>query len=83
MYGQTIESQLENAQTRLASMLKAIRDNMAKGALDVPAINAFLEGDILQRMVRLNGKIVCESKVKAGAVAEICKETFAAAQTLL
>jgi hypothetical protein len=46
LYGQTVEYQLENAETRIRQMLKNVRDSMKAGATDVGSIKAFLDFEI-------------------------------------
>ncbi|RDW77105.1 hypothetical protein BP6252_05158 [Coleophoma cylindrospora] len=73
LYGQTVEYQLENAETRIRRMLKTVRDSMKAGATDVAAIKAFLDFEITA-MSHLNKEIVPENMVKMGSVADICEE---------
>jgi hypothetical protein len=76
LYGQTIEYQLENAESRIRQMLKNVRDSMKAGATDVKLIKSFLDFEI-NTLSHLNNEIVEESLVKKGHLAEVCREASA------
>lgn len=65
LYGQTIEYQLENAETRIRQMLKNVRESMKAGATDVQSIKAFLDFEI-KTMSHLQDEIVDEALVVKG-----------------
>jgi hypothetical protein len=71
LYGQTVEYQLENAETRIRHMLRNIRDSMKAGATDVKSIKSFLDFEI-QTLSHLNEEIVEEDKVRKGHLKEVC-----------
>jgi len=73
LYGQTVEYQLENAESRLRMMLKTIRDSMKAGATDARSIKTFLDYEI-NSLSHLNNQIVEESLVQKGHLAEVCEE---------
>lgn len=73
LYGQAVEYQLENAETRIHQMLKNVRDSMKAGATDVASIKAFLEFEI-QTMQHLNNEVVEESAVQKGHLADVCAD---------
>jgi hypothetical protein len=73
LYGQTVEYQLENAETRIRHMLKNIRDSMKAGATDVKAIKSFLEFEI-NALTHLNKEIVEEHLVAKGHLKEVCED---------
>ncbi|KUJ22391.1 uncharacterized protein LY89DRAFT_606913 [Mollisia scopiformis] len=73
LYGQAVEYQLENAETRIRQMLKNVRDSMKAGATDVQAIKSFLDFEI-KTLSRLDGEIVDEAMVKKGSLADVCAE---------
>jgi hypothetical protein len=75
LYGQTVEYQLENAEARIRSMLKNVRESMKAGATDVKAIKSFLDFEIAA-FTHLNKEIVEEDKVTKGALAEVCEESM-------
>lgn len=71
LYGQAVEYQLENAETRIRHMLKSIRDSMKAGATDVKSIKSFLEFEI-KTLSHLNGEIVEEDRVRKGSMEGAC-----------
>ena len=73
LYGQTVEYQLENAESRIRHMLKAVRDSMKAGATDVKTIKSFLDFEI-NALSRLNKEIIDESLVQKGVLAAVCEE---------
>ncbi|KAH7364270.1 hypothetical protein BKA65DRAFT_388856 [Rhexocercosporidium sp. MPI-PUGE-AT-0058] len=73
LYGQTVEYNLENAESRIRHMLKNVRDCMKAGATDVQSIKSFLDFEI-KTLTHLNSEIVDESLVKKGSLAEVCEE---------
>ncbi|TAQ90472.1 hypothetical protein B7494_g1200 [Chlorociboria aeruginascens] len=73
LYGQTIEYQLENAESRIRRMLKRVRDSMKAGATDVSSIKSFLDFEI-NTLLHLNQEIVDESLVVKGHLAGVCDE---------
>lgn len=73
LYGQTVEYNLENAESRIRQMLKNVRDSMKAGATDVQSIKSFLEFEIKQ-LSHLNKEIVDEALVKKGSLADVCEE---------
>lgn len=73
LYGQTVEYQLENAESRIRQMLKNVRDSMKAGATDVKSIKSFLDCEI-ETLSHLNKEIVDESLVQKGHLAEVCEE---------
>lgn len=73
LYGQTVEYQLENAESRVRAMLKTIRDGMKAGATDVKEIKRFLAFEI-ESLGRLNNEILEESLVKMGCLEDVCDE---------
>ena len=73
LYGQTMEYQLENAESRIREMLKKVRDGMKAGATDVRSIKSFLDFEV-NTLSHLNTEIVEESMVQMGHLAEICEE---------
>lgn len=73
LYGQTVEYQLENTESRLRMMLKTIRDSMKAGATDAKSIKTFLDYEI-NSLSHLNNQIVEESLVQKGHLAEVCEE---------
>ncbi|CZR50692.1 uncharacterized protein PAC_00566 [Phialocephala subalpina] len=73
LYGQAVEYQLENAESRIRQMLKNVRDSMKAGATDVQAIKSFLDFEI-KTLSHLDKEIVDESLVKKGCLAEVCVE---------
>jgi hypothetical protein len=76
LYGQTIEYQLENAESRIRQMLKNVRESMKAGATDVRAIKTFLEFEI-KTLNHLNDEIVDEAFVQKGHLAEVCADAGA------
>jgi hypothetical protein len=72
LYGQAVEYQLENAETRIRHMLRNIRDSMKAGATDVKSIKSFLDFEI-QTLSHLNEEIVEEDKVQKGHLKEVCR----------
>lgn len=73
LYGQTVEYQLENAESRIRQMLKNVRDSMKAGATDVKSIKSFLDCEI-ETLSHLNREIVDESLVQKGRLSDICEE---------
>jgi hypothetical protein len=73
LYGQTVEYQLENAESRIRQMLKSVRESMKSGATDVESIKSFLNFEI-KTLSHLNDEIVEESKVPKGHLKEVCSE---------
>lgn len=73
LYGQTVEYQLENAESRIRGMLKKVRDSMKAGATDVKSIKSFLDFEV-DTLTHLNTEIVEESLVQMGHLAEVCEE---------
>ncbi|KAB8302837.1 hypothetical protein EYC80_006176 [Monilinia laxa] len=73
LYGQTVEYQLENAEARIRTMLKEIRDSMKASAINAKAIKTFLDFEINQ-LTHLNKEIVDESLVKMGELGEVCAD---------
>ncbi|KAE8452104.1 hypothetical protein EG329_001571 [Mollisiaceae sp. DMI_Dod_QoI] len=73
LYGQAVEYQLENAESRIRQMLKNVRDSMKAGATDVQAIKSFLDFEI-KTLSHLDKEIVDEALVKKGCLAEVCEE---------
>ncbi len=73
LYGQTVEYQLENAESRIRRMLRHVRDSMKAGATDVGSIKTFLDFEI-ETLTHLNKEIVEESLVQKGCLKEVCKE---------
>jgi hypothetical protein len=73
LYGQTVEYQLENAESRIRGMLKRVRDSMKAGATDVRSIKSFLDFEV-DTLTHLNTEIVEESMVQKGRLAEVCEE---------
>ena len=73
LYGQTVEYQLENAESRIRQMLKNIRDSMKAGTVDAKSIKSFLDFEI-QALSHLNNEIIEESLVQKGHLAEVCAE---------
>ncbi|KAL2064752.1 hypothetical protein VTL71DRAFT_3890 [Oculimacula yallundae] len=73
LYGQTVEYNLENAESRIRHMLKNVRDSMKAGSTDVQSIKSFLEFEI-KTLMHLDKEIVDEKLVKKGALAEVCEE---------
>lgn len=73
LYGQAVEYQLENAESRIRQMLKNVRDSMKAGATDVEAIKTFLDFEI-NALSRLDREIVDEALVKKGCLAEVCAD---------
>jgi hypothetical protein len=73
LYGQTVEYQLENAESRIRQMLKNIREAMKAGALDVKSIKSFLDCEI-QTLSHLNQEIVDESLVQKGHLSDVCQD---------
>lgn len=73
LYGQTVEYQLENAESRIRNMLKQVRDSMKAGGTDVTSIKSFLDFEI-EAMSHLNKEIVDESFVQMGCLKEVCKD---------
>ena len=73
LYGQTVEYQLENAESRIRHMLRNVRDSMKAGATDVQSIKSFLDFEI-KTLSHLNKEIVDESLVQKGRLAEVCEE---------
>lgn len=71
LYGQTVEYQLENAESRIRQMLKNVRESMKAGATDVRSIKSFLDFEI-NTLSHLNKEIVDEAMVKKGCVSEVC-----------
>ncbi|ESZ98847.1 hypothetical protein SBOR_0705 [Sclerotinia borealis F-4128] len=71
LYGQTVEYQLENAEARIRSMLKELRDSMKAGATTAKAITSFLDFEINQ-LTHLNKEIIDESLVKMGELEVLC-----------
>lgn len=65
LYGQAVEYQLENAEARIRTMLKQVRDSMKAGATNVHAIKSFLDFEI-KTLSHLNEEIVEEDKVQKG-----------------
>jgi hypothetical protein len=73
LYGQTVEYQLENAESRIRHMLKNIRDAMKAGATDVKSIKSFLDFEITT-LSHLNREIVEEHMVQKGHLKEVCQD---------
>ncbi len=73
LYGQAVEYQLENAESRIRDMLRNVRESMKAGATDVQSIKSFLDFEI-KTLSHLNKEIVAESMVKKGFVGEACVE---------
>ncbi|KAI9650145.1 hypothetical protein NHQ30_000158 [Ciborinia camelliae] len=73
LYGQTVEYQLENAEARIRTMLKELRDSMKAGATNAKTIKTFLDFEIGQ-LTHLNNEIVDESLVKMGSLEEVCAD---------
>jgi hypothetical protein len=73
LYGQTVEYQLENAESRIRHMLKNVRDSMKAGATDVKSIKLFLDFEI-RTFTHLNKQIVEEHMVQKGHLSEVCEE---------
>ncbi|CAL3964284.1 hypothetical protein PZA11_001679 [Diplocarpon coronariae] len=73
LYGQTVEYNLENAESRIRQMLKNVRDSMKAGATDVHSIKSFLEFEI-KTLTHLNMEIIDESLVRKGSLADVCEE---------
>lgn len=73
LYGQTVEYNLENAESRIRHMLKHVRDSMKAGATNVNSIKSFLDFEI-ETLSRLNHELVDESLVKKGSLGDICEE---------
>jgi hypothetical protein len=73
LYGQAVEYQLENAETRIRHMLKSIRDSMKAGTTDVMAIKSFLDFEI-RTLSHLNGEIVEEDRVRKGFLKDVCHD---------
>ncbi len=73
LYGQTLEYQLENAESRIRDMLKNVRDSMKAGAVDVKAIKSFLDFEI-KTLTHLNTEIVEESDVVMGYLSDVCPQ---------
>jgi hypothetical protein len=73
LYNQTVEYQLENAESRIRQMLKNVRDSMKAGATDVKSIKSFLDFEI-NTLSHLNQEIVEENLVQKGHLAEVCEE---------
>ncbi|TVY80386.1 hypothetical protein LSUE1_G003412 [Lachnellula suecica] len=73
LYGQAMEYQLENAETRIRGMLKKVRDSMKAGATDVRSIKSFLDFEI-KTMEALDHEIVDENMVQKGHLSEICAD---------
>lgn len=73
LYGQTVEYQLENAESRIRQMLKNVRDSMKAGTTDVKSIKSFLDFEI-KTLTHLNKEIVEEHMVKKGHLGEVCEE---------
>ncbi|RDL34622.1 Uncharacterized protein BP5553_07750 [Venustampulla echinocandica] len=71
LYGQTIQYQLENAETRIRQMLKTVRDSMKTGSTNAAAIKKFLDFEI-KTLQHLNDEIVDEANVQKGHLAEVC-----------
>ncbi|PMD24824.1 hypothetical protein NA56DRAFT_593891 [Hyaloscypha hepaticicola] len=71
LYGQAVEYQLENAESRIRDMLRNVRESMKAGATDVQSIKSFLDFEI-KTLSHLNKEIVEESMVKKGFVGEVC-----------
>jgi len=71
LYGQAVEYQLENAESRIRDMLKNVRESMKAGATDVTSIKSFLDFEI-NTLAHLNKEIVEESLVQKGHLAEVC-----------
>lgn len=71
LYGQTVQYQLENAETRIQQMLKTVRESMKTGSTNAAAIKKYLEFEI-KTLQHLNDEIVDESNVQQGHVAEAC-----------
>lgn len=76
LYGQTIEYNLENAESRIRTMIKHNRDAMKAGSSDVSSIKAFLEFEIAA-LSRLNHEIVDPSTVRKGSLREVCEDDVA------
>ena len=73
LYGQTVEYQLENAESRIRQMLRSVRDSMKAGATDVKSIKSFLDFEV-NTLSHLNREIVEESLVKKGHLGDVCEE---------
>lgn len=73
LYGQTVEYQLENAESRIRNMLKNVRDSMKAGATDVKSIKSFLDFEI-STLSHLNKEIVEEHMVQKGHLSVVCEE---------
>ena len=73
LYGQTVEYQLENTQSRIRYMLKSIRDSMKAGTIDVKAVKSFLDFEI-HALIHLNKEIIEEHMVQKGYLAKVCEE---------
>lgn len=65
LYGQAVEYQLENAETRIRDMLKNVRDSMKAGSTNVSSIKSFLDNEI-KSLSHLNQEIVEEHMVQKG-----------------
>lgn len=73
LYGQTIEYQLENAESRIRDMLKNIRDTMKSGSTNASTIKSFLDFEI-SIFKKLSSEFVDEHLVPKGHLAEICED---------
>jgi len=73
LYGQTIEYQLENAESRIRDMLKNVRDAMKAGSTNVSSIKSFLDFEI-NTLKKLNTEFVEEHLVPKGHLAEVCQD---------
>ncbi|CZT03527.1 uncharacterized protein RCO7_06108 [Rhynchosporium graminicola] len=73
LYGQTIEYNLENAESRIRHMLKNVRESMKAGSTDVESIKRFLDFEI-KTMMHLNNEIVDEKLVTKGILGDVCTE---------
>lgn len=74
LYGQTVEYQLENSESRIRQMLKSTRESMKAGATDVRSIKYFLDFEI-RALKRLNEEIVDEELVPVGHQGEALSST--------
>lgn len=73
LYGQAVEYQLENAESRIRNMLKNVRDSMKAGATNVTSIKSFLDFEI-ESLSHLNREIVEEHLVAKGSLKEVCED---------
>ncbi|KAG9236905.1 hypothetical protein BJ875DRAFT_438978 [Amylocarpus encephaloides] len=75
LYGQTIEYQLENAESRIRQMLRNVRESMKAGATDVQSIKRFLDFEI-KTMSHINDEIVDEEFVQKGHLGDVCPDAI-------